>query len=291
MDIPLEWEGNIPWEQLSGVCMVIGGSNLGKSTFARYAYQRLCQIGRRAAYLDGDPGQSQLGPPTTITIARSQKEGDDAFPPTGNAWRSFIGSTTPYGHMLPMVVGASRLASAVQRDGADVIIHDTCGLIDQQAGMGLKLALIDLLKPSHVIAIQEKHELDPLLIPLRRSKRTQLIELAPSEAVRSRSMDVRQQHRAEQYAAYFSGALPVIIPWTRLAVFPEPHFPPRRLVAFEDREGFCLGLGIVLEGSQPGRSLALLTPYREIDNIDALRVGDILLDPQTFRDERTDIFK
>jgi len=68
---------------LRGTIMVIGASDTGKSTLARYLFQELCRAGLRVAYLDGDVGQSTLGLPTTMTVALSSRTGDEQFTPTG----------------------------------------------------------------------------------------------------------------------------------------------------------------------------------------------------------------
>ncbi|MFH1627997.1 MAG: Clp1/GlmU family protein [Pseudomonadota bacterium] len=67
MDISTEWE-QINVSQLSGTLLVVGAPDVGKSTFARYLYGRLRASLPCVAYLDGDPGQSSLGPPTTMTL-------------------------------------------------------------------------------------------------------------------------------------------------------------------------------------------------------------------------------
>jgi hypothetical protein len=69
LDIPPAWD-KIVLREAHGLLMVIGATDTGKSTFAQYLYRRLgAEPGRRVAYLDGDPGQSRLGPPTTMTLA------------------------------------------------------------------------------------------------------------------------------------------------------------------------------------------------------------------------------
>ncbi|HVO85289.1 MAG TPA: Clp1/GlmU family protein, partial [Syntrophobacteria bacterium] len=108
MAISGETEEVLPsWEQfgirgLKGLLMVVGASDVGKSTFARYLFRRLCTSSSGVAYLDGDPGQSSLGPPTTMTLALA-REGEETFPPCGPVWRGFVGSVSPAGHMLPVL--------------------------------------------------------------------------------------------------------------------------------------------------------------------------------------------
>lgn len=101
IDIPEAWQQLDPTD-LHETVMVLGGTDVGKSTFARYPFRKLCSQHEQVAYLDGDPGQSLLGPPTTVTLRLSQF-GDDSFPPKGRIFRRFIGSSSPTGHMLPMV--------------------------------------------------------------------------------------------------------------------------------------------------------------------------------------------
>ena len=299
MDVPSAWE-KIPVSALHGTIMVIGAPDVGKSTFARYLFQRLSaspaspqesvqprEPGEtRTAYLDGDPGQSELGPPTTMTLCFDLPSSAQ-FPGEREVLRYFIGSVSPRGHMLPMLVGASLLVHAAFEAGSYSLIFDTSGLIDpSQGGQALKQAKIDLLRPAMVIAIQREKELEPILMPLRRSHRVRLITLQPSPAVHSRDVSRRQNHRREQFARYFTASHPLVVDWTTTAVFPLPRFSLNRLVAFEDAEGFTLGLGIVTRIDRLARRVTLHTPLPDLEAVNALRLGDIALDPHSFHESK-----
>ena len=283
LDIPPAWE-KIDCAAIRDVLMVVGATDTGKSTFARYLYQRLCaQPGLRAAYLDGDPGQSTLGPPTTLTLALGNR-GDASFPPAGPLWRRFVQATSPRGHMLPMLVGAARLVQAAHDAGATAVVYDTSGLVSSvDGGVNLKHAKIELLRPSVVFAIQRDRELEPLIAPLRRQVR--LVELRASLAAQRRDVPTRQTYRASQYARYFSAARSLIVDWGRLAVFPVPRFAFNQLVALEDAGGFTLALGWVELAELKARRVTLRTPLASLDQVNALRLGDVTLDPGTFRDQ------
>ncbi|HIE37464.1 MAG TPA: hypothetical protein EYP77_00045 [Anaerolineae bacterium] len=69
--------------------------------------------------------------------------------------------------------------------------------------------------------------------------------------------------------------------WTRLAVIPAPAFSRGRLIALEDVCGFALALGVVLEADAMRRTALLHTPARSLKGVDALRLGDLWLDPET----------
>jgi polynucleotide 5'-hydroxyl-kinase GRC3/NOL9 len=265
--------------------MIVGAPDVGKSTLAGYLYRRMAAQGRSVALLDGDPGQSRLGPPTTLTLATGLA-GVESFPPEGRRWQSFVGSVSPRGHMLSMVVGALRLVQAARSTGAETIIHDTCGLIDpDQGGVTLKLAKIDALRPAVVVALQREQELEPLLIPLRQSRRTRVVELRPSRVAQFHSRAERQAYRAARFAGYFAEAPEITFLWTRFAVFPELRFTPRRLLALEDERGFCRSLGIVQHFETRTRQVILQTPLTSLEGIDALRLGALALHPETFQEE------
>ncbi len=271
----------LPLADLRGVVMVVGAPDAGKSTFARYLYARLRESGVRVAFLDGDPGQASLGPPTTLTLAMGALES-----PT-RLWRTFIGSVSPRGHMLPMLVGVHRLVEAAQEAGAEVVLYDTDGMVaPAQGGLALKHALVDLLRPSLVIGIQAEDELEPLLLPLRRSRRTRVTTLRPSPLVRPRDAETRRQNRLARYAAYFAAARPIEFSWRDLPVFPWPRFSLHGLLAFEDAEGYTLALGIVREIRRERMEVRVLTPLSSLRDVDALHLGDLTLDPQTFREQR-----
>ena len=285
IEIPPAW-GRITLSALSGTLLIVGAPDTGKSTFARYLYRRLCAHHGRVAFIDGDVGQATLGPPTTMTLALGEP-GDDGFPPTGPRFRTFVGDVSPRRHMLPTLDGAHRLVRKARGEGVTAILFDTTGLVDPAHGGGaLKRAKVELLRPTVVVGIQRGSELEHLLVPLRRSRRTRVIDLPASQVAHRREVPIRQEHRAARFCRYFEGAHALEVPWQRLAVFPAPAFTPHRLVALEDCEGFALALGIVT-ASDPVRNLVTLyTPLTLLTGVDAIRLGDLALDPHTFRESR-----
>lgn len=285
LDVPPAWE-RLDLDALNGVLPVLGKTDVGKSTFARYLFQRLAAARPQGpvAFFDGDPGQTTLGIPGTMTLAMN-RPGETQFPPRGQAWQIFTGSNSPRWHMLPILAGAGRLCQAAREAGASAIVYDTSGFIaPDQGGLALKEAKINLLRPATVFAIQQGTELEVLLTPLRRSLRTQVISLQPSVAVRSRSQRRRQAHRREQYARYFDAARPLSLDWTRLGVFPLPRFVLHQLVAFEEAAGFALGFGIITEIEREARRVVLLTPLRSLDGVTALRLGGMTVAPEGYQE-------
>jgi polynucleotide 5'-hydroxyl-kinase GRC3/NOL9 len=284
-DTPESWK-RIELDTLRGLLIVIGGTDSGKSSFCGYLTEALAQAGISTALLDGDPGQSRLGPPATLTLRFDAPVPDTvSLPFEDGRLRRFIGGVTPAGHMLQVLTAASRLVTAARICRAETIVYDTSGFIDSaRGGASLKLSKIDLLKPSILFALQRHNELEPLLAPLRRSRRARLIELEISHLARTRSIERRRAYRVARFAEYFSAAKPLTLPMFQYAVFPAPEFRIARLASFEDAQGYSRHLGIVLRSDFRSRTVTFLTPMRSPDEIDAIRLGKIQVDPATYSD-------
>jgi len=271
--VPPEWR-QFKIEELRGTVVVIGASDTGKSTLARYLFRQWCRQRVRAAYLDADSGQSTLGQPTTLALALGDAPGDDRFPPRGVHFGFFVGSTTPRGHMLPAVIGAHRLQQKALALGIRAIVVDTTGLVDPvDGGKALKQWKIELLRPSVVIALQRGGELEPILCPLRRDGWTKIVELCPSPLVLARSREARIARRREMLALYFEGASSRQISLRQMAIYDLERLAPGSLLAFQDAEGFVLGLGVVEEADRKGGTVLVRSPLCTLDGARSLRFG------------------
>jgi polynucleotide 5'-hydroxyl-kinase GRC3/NOL9 len=293
-----------PWSELDlcamrGVILIVGSTDTGKSTLARQLFCRLAESGQRVAVLDGDPGQSNIGPPTTMTLGVSlsppaPEKDEPTFSPKGPVWRHFVGGTTPSGRMLPIVVGAGRLVRAALRAGAETVLYDTTGLVEpDRGGLYLKLAKIDLLEPSTVIALGRRAgggsvepPLGPLIRACRRRSRPDVIELPVSQEVRTRSRQLRQTNRARRFQSYFAGCSTLTVHWPSVAVLPTPRFDRTRLVSLEDDQGFVIALATVEDIDSKAREVTLRTPATSMEGVDAIRIGEVGIDPATFRDHK-----
>jgi polynucleotide 5'-hydroxyl-kinase GRC3/NOL9 len=259
---------------------VIGASDTGKSTLARYLFQEMCRGGVCAAYLDADVGQSTLGLPTTLNLALAAEPDDDGFPPRGRRASYFVGSTTPRGHMLPTVIGAYRLRQRALALGAEAVVVDTTGLVDRaQGGKALKQWKIELLAPSVVIGLQRRRELEPILWPLRRDGRVRSVELRVSPHVVERSREARIVRRRERLARYFKEAQPRLVNLRQMPVYDLERLTVGALLAFQDAEGFALGLGAVEEtGRLDGSTITVRTPLESMENAVSVRFGVVRWD-------------
>ena len=64
---PNEWYAILDTlEEEKGIAILLGATDTGKSTLAKFLIFNLCKRGLKVALIDADIGQSFLGPPTTI---------------------------------------------------------------------------------------------------------------------------------------------------------------------------------------------------------------------------------
>ncbi|MDZ7830323.1 MAG: polynucleotide 5'-hydroxyl-kinase [Desulfobacterales bacterium] len=283
ISVPPEWEG-LDLSRMSGLIMLVGGVDTGKTTLFRYLLSSSIAMHGKAAALDADPGQSRLGPPTTISLGMFEGLRNQEIRQRIRHW--FVGATTPAGHMLQMLSGCGRLLQKAREISDGLIIMDTSGLVDpEKGGVRLKLSKIDLLQPSVLIVLQKERELESWIRPLRIGKRVSVIDMPAAPAVRERDYMERQSYRENSFRRYFKRAVLQDFYWPGYGVFPYPRFDKDRLLAFEDKNGFTLGLGIVQGVNIPARTVTVFSPLTEnlAGQAASIQIGDVVLDPATFQ--------
>jgi polynucleotide 5'-hydroxyl-kinase GRC3/NOL9 len=282
--IPQEWQRFDP-ALLKGTVMVIGRSDTGKTTLARYLFHQLCRHYGKVGFLDCDVGQSTLGLPTTMTMALSATAEGSNSPSRGEAFSYFIGSTSPRGHMLPTVVGARKLQVKAQEMGAEAIVVDTTGLVDRAAGGGaLKHWKIELLQPLALVSLARGSELEHILWPWRRDRRVRVHELRVSKHVQERERETRIRYREKRFRNYFSKAGDLKVSLRNTVVFSIEEMSRGRVLAFQDEEGFALALGVAQEYERSSQTLVVCTPLASMEGVSSIRFGTLGLDPATGRE-------
>ena len=200
--IPREWDALVAEVVRSKPrkILVIGDIDAGKTFFTTYLGNSLLEHGVRMAAIDGDVGQADIGPPTTIGIGIFEEPVALLHEVPLSSIR-FVGSTSPSGHMLEFLVGVKRLLEKVP-ETASVVTINTPGWITG-AGRALQLALVELIRPKFVVALQRGDELDHLLAGIGEAG---VRKLAVSKAVRPRTPSERAFLRRSIFAEYFKDA-------------------------------------------------------------------------------------
>ncbi|MDQ7030763.1 MAG: Clp1/GlmU family protein [Ardenticatenia bacterium] len=278
IEVPDEWAERLPHEPPRGLIMLVGAPDSGKTTLARYLWERFAPAVETAAWLDADIGQSTLGPPTTMTLAVTRYPASPPYPPKGMRRRYFVGNTSPRGHMLSVVVGVVRLARLALRQRAHFVVVDTTGLIaPERGGVALKQAKLELLRPRWVLALQRGDELEPILAPWDGHPVIRIVRLPVAEAAAPKTRERRRAHRREQFRRYFARAGRLVLALEELSVVGHGAPVPGLLVGLQDHDGFTRALGIVEDVESSSGRLVVRTPLRDSASVRALRLGRVHL--------------
>ena len=184
---------------------VMGDRDTGKTTFVLALANELFRQGFSVGIVDADIGQSDIGPPTTVGFGVVQAPlttlGDAAV-------RSlyFVGSISPKGCLLPLVIGARKMLDTALAHGLQKIILDTTGLISGQLGRVLKTYKIQLTAPDVIVCLQRARECEPILSAYHAFGKPIILRHSPAAQCRSKTLSDRQNHRATLFQRYFTGA-------------------------------------------------------------------------------------
>ena len=271
--------------------LLIGGLDSGKSTLAHTMVRAALAAGRPTAYLDGDVGQKSVGPPATVGLkhVRTSEDLEPARMAVPDAL-GFVGSTSPQGHLLPLVTSLARLHTRAREEGAEFVVVDTSGMVSGIYGQLVKYHKVEMLQPDLVVGLQRGGELDPVLGVIQRFFSTEVVPLSVHPGVVSAGVEQRASHREAAMRDYLAGRL------HRFRIKPTvfmPALPPlfdlaqldRLLVGMSDGAGWFTGIGY-LEHSVADGVLRLISPVADAPK--ALRLGSVRLE-ESFRVRRVDL--
>jgi polynucleotide 5'-hydroxyl-kinase GRC3/NOL9 len=203
--IPLDWKNavNRILRFKNSVIIVLGDVDSGKSGFTLYLANRFCISGVKAAIVDSDVGQSDVGPPTTIGLSIIDKPSTSYFNlPLTDAY--FVGNNTPVGSLLPMVVGTMRMVNKGFEYGANAVIVNTTGMVYGGVAQVLKYFKIEAVKPSFIVALQRNGEIEHLLKPFEGI--IEILRLKTPQHIPRKSRSERVDYRGFKLGQYLIGA-------------------------------------------------------------------------------------
>jgi polynucleotide 5'-hydroxyl-kinase GRC3/NOL9 len=262
-----------------GVFFLLGRTDVGKSTLMQNLIRLVTARKQSVAVIDADLGQSTYGLPTTLNLVRFSPEQE---PPAPKVITSvFVGATSPVGYLLQTVVGCRRLLDRALELGVQSILIDTTGFVDGPLGVEFKLQKIELLRPTHILALTREDELAPILRACAQRDDMTVHRLPVAAAARFRSAEERRTNRQERYRRYFTNltrqafSLDDVVIWGRI---------PRRsshdlsglFVGLNDGQGFCRGVGLF--HGRTARTIEVLVPATVVEQVKFLRFGSIAID-------------
>lgn len=289
---PDEWYALLDaLEKEKGIAIILGATDTGKSTLAKFLIFNLCKRELKVALVDADIGQSFLGPPTTIgfSIFKSDLTWELILSPPEIF---FVGSTTPEGCFPIHLKGVKRMADKAHSSGADIIIVDTTGFILGEAGKELKRRKIDLLSPKFLITLQKSTEIEPLLELYQGNSHYKMIRLPLSDQVKPRTMEERRVYRTNKFQDYFKHAVIQELAIENVQIEGEvldpngDSIPPQwalgingLLMGLKDSNDETLALGVLRNFIEESKVVRVLTPLREMERVKTIQLSSLKVIP------------
>jgi polynucleotide 5'-hydroxyl-kinase GRC3/NOL9 len=182
------------------IAIVLGAVDSGKTSFCTYLINKLLREKRKVAILDGDLGQSDIGPPCSVAYTSVTKPITDLFNlEARNAF--FVGSTSPSTAIDRVIEGLTLLKKEILSGEPDFVVINTDGWVEGDEAINYKVQLIRVLNPDVIFCLQ-KDELSSFLnIPGK------LVTLIDSPvAIQQRTREKRRSLRELGYIKYLRNA-------------------------------------------------------------------------------------
>jgi len=262
--IPESW--NIPVEAILSsqkrpfVVLLLGKIDSGKSSYCTYLVNKLVDGKSKVAILDGDLGQSDVGPSGTVGYAIASKPVADLHDlRLKNAF--FVGVTSPMA-IDKTIEGLAALRAEVLQRQVDYVIINTDGWVTGDIAVSYKMQLVKVLKPDVVVGVQVEDELRPLIANLDDAS---VIMIEPSSSLSPRSAEKRKDLREMTYARYMKNAKLRNYPISQLTIEPRKALPkyqePEKglLIGLYGAGSKFLGIGILREINHVRKALKVQT--------------------------------
>lgn len=273
------------WESLferiikhKGTALIIGATDSGKSTLARYLIKRIISKNIKVSLVDSDVGQSSLGLPGTITMKVFSNEKD--LEDFRFERMFFVGAINP-ATKIPLIINGTKRMSDICREKSDITLIDTSGLISGEVGKVLKIGKIKAINPEYVIAVQRRDELEHIL---KLIATLNIYRIRTSKAAKLRSIATRTLYRKKKFSDYFSEAqiAEFLLHTNETKLFYKGKlFSPKggefkrwTLIGLNHDED-TIALGIVVEITDA--SITFKSPIKSIRKINRVVFGDITI--------------
>jgi polynucleotide 5'-hydroxyl-kinase GRC3/NOL9 len=242
------------------VVLILGGVDCGKSSLCTYLLNKLIDGKSKVAVIDGDLGQSDIGPSATVGYGITSRSIPELYNlKLKNAF--FVGVTSPITSMSKTIEGLTAMEAEVLQGQVDFVLVNTDGFVSGEVAVKYKTDLVKALKPDIIIGVQIQDELAPLISSLQ----TPVFTVEPSFALKQRSPEKRKILREMTYARYLKNAKLQCYPKSQVIIEPRGAIPKKQepekgiLVGLCGRGSKFLGIGVLREVNQLRKTLKVQT--------------------------------
>lgn len=167
------------------VVLVLGDVDTGKTFLIKNLWS---QIG--GEIVDGDVGQSDIGPPAVISRGNYQMGAKEGY---------FVGDVSPRGNLLQVLTGLKLMVSRANRP----CLIDTDGYIRNGAALAFKSEMVNLIFPTKLLLLQRSNELE--YYKIYEQKGIEVIEIKAQTSFK-KNREQRIEVRENAFSNYFKGA-------------------------------------------------------------------------------------
>ncbi len=235
--IPVSWnEASHLSLSATGALVILGDVDSGKSTLSTFLANQFSHHGGSVSVIDGDVGQADIGPPTTISVARLREPVFDLqklHPETS----LFIGDTSPSIVSEKVLNGLVRLRDIATKD-SDLVIVNTDGWVSGEEAFRYKKKLVESIRPNLVIGIDVAGEMRELLD----WPDCTVLRLGRSAFARTKSREERKRAREFGYQRFLREARPANFSLHDLKLRRYDSYYQLRIHGRENLRGLIAGL-------------------------------------------------
>jgi polynucleotide 5'-hydroxyl-kinase GRC3/NOL9 len=246
------------------IILVLGKIDSGKSSCCTFLLNQLVSQKHQVAILDGDVGQSDIGPSGTIGYALTSKpvielqnlKLENAF---------FVGVTSPIKAIAKINEGLAAMMEEISHRSFDFLIVNTDGWVAGDLAIEYKTMIVKLIKPDFIIGIKVENELEPLMVTLGQAQ-TPIILLEASSCASERTADKRKILRDRTYSKYLQNAKLQCYPMSHVTVELRSSVLPSHiehengiLVGLYGQKSKFLGIGVLRAINQTRKVLKVQT--------------------------------
>ncbi len=264
---------------------VVGNTDCGKTTLCRFLVQELVKE-EKIGLIDCDPGQSNLGLPTTLNAGIFDTPDDIPAYTFGR----FLGVTTPQRKQIHCLLAIQKLYEKTRKQDVGITILDSSGYSMGSSAVEFQAVIIEAVKPDLVVLVEREHELDDLARHLSFFKGMDIKRIPVSQHVKPRSMPLRREYRESKFREYFQNCDLKVVDISNMMLC--GYLPERftvqsvrgRLIAFLDGEKFIVRVAVARSIYDNDRICVCLVPDFDEKEAAFLHIGELFLDPELKED-------
>lgn len=205
--IPTGWrEASQIIRQVKGVAVILGDVDSGKSTLCTFLANECFRDGIPVSIIDGDVGQADIGPPTTISssVLRHHVFSLREVKPDTSL---FMGDTSPTLIPEKLTRGLVRLRD-LAKSQSEVTLINTDGWVRSEDAVAYKVQLLGEVRPNLVLVIDGNGEVDPIV----EQQASTTLKLARSKYAITRTREARRRYRESGYKRFLENAKRLDLP-------------------------------------------------------------------------------